>query len=60
MKYMRLTEEEKSRHPSIHYTGSVSGMKKMGYWRKHDICVRCGAYIYKVRSGKPTVYLTVG
>lgn len=28
MKYMRLTEEEKSRHPSIHYTGSVSGMKK--------------------------------
>ena len=26
MKYMRLTEEEKSRHPSIHYTGSVSGM----------------------------------
>jgi hypothetical protein len=50
MKYMRLTEEEKSRHPSIHYTGSVSGMKKMGYWRKHDICVRCGAYIYNLSS----------
>jgi hypothetical protein len=34
MKYMRLTEEEKSRHPSIHYTGSVSGMKKNGLLAK--------------------------
>lgn len=28
MKYMKLTEAEKAAHPSIHYTGSVRGMKK--------------------------------
>lgn len=46
MKYMKLTDEQKERHPSIHYTGSVRGMKKLGYWGKHDVCVRCGQYIY--------------
>lgn len=32
MKYEKLTEWEKARHPSIHYTGSV----------------RCGQYIYNL------------
>ena len=48
MRYMKLTNTEKERHPSIHYTGSVRGMKKLGYWRKTDRCVRCGQYIYNL------------
>ena len=32
MKYQKLTDREKAIHPSIHYTGSVRGMKKLGYW----------------------------
>ncbi len=48
MRYMKLTEKEKARHPSIHYTGSVRGMKKRGGWRKNDLCVRCGQYIYNL------------
>ena len=34
----------------IHYTGSVKGMKKLGYWKKHDRCVRQGQYIYNLDS----------
>lgn len=48
MQYMKLTEAEKARHPSIHYTGSVRGMKKIGYWGKNDRCVRCGQFIYNL------------
>lgn len=48
MKYKKLTEAEKARHPSIHYTGSARGMKKLGYWGKNDECVRCGSYIYNL------------
>lgn len=48
MKYMVLNKYEKQHHPSIHYTGSVSGMKKLGYWGKNDKCVRCGQYIYNL------------
>ena len=48
MKYLKLTEAEKRCHPSIHYTGSVAGMKKLGYWGKDDICVRCGQWIYNL------------
>lgn len=48
MKYMRLTPEEKARHPSIHRTGSVRGMKRLGLWGKHDHCVRCGQYVYNL------------
>ena len=33
MRYMKLTENEKARHPSIHYTGSIRGMKKLGFWK---------------------------
>lgn len=48
MKYKKLTKAEQARHPSIHCTGSVLGMKKLGYWGKNDICVRCGNYIYNL------------
>ena len=48
MEYKRLTREEQARHPSIHYTGSVRGMKRLGLWGKRDRCVRCGQYIYNV------------
>lgn len=48
MKYVKLTPSEKERHPSIHHTGSVRGMKKLGFWDKKDECVRCGQYIYNL------------
>ncbi len=48
MKYQRLTEAEKATHPSIHYTGSIRGMKRLGFWGKNDVCVRSGAYIYNL------------
>ena len=48
MRYERLPEAEKARHPSIHHTGSVRGMKKHGFWDKNDRCVRCGQYIYNL------------
>lgn len=51
MKYMKkseLPERERDKHPSIHYTGSVRGMKKLGYWGKNDVCVRCGQWIYNL------------
>ena len=48
MRYMKVTQAERDRHPSIHYTVSVRGMKKLGFWGKHDRCVRCGQYIYNL------------
>lgn len=48
MKYQKLTESERAAHPSIHISGSVRGMKKLGYWDKWDVCVRCGNYIYNL------------
>lgn len=48
MRYALLTEAEKARHPSIHRTGSVRGMKKLGFWGRDDRCVRCGQYIYNL------------
>lgn len=48
MKYVRLSAAERGRHPSIHHTGSVRGMKKLGYWGQRDRCVRCGQYIYNL------------
>lgn len=48
MRYMKLTEHDKAIHPSIHYTGSVRGMKKLRYWGENDWCVRCGKYIYNL------------
>lgn len=51
MRYIRKDSWEAKRldrHPSIHHTGSVIGMKRRGYWGKKDICVRCGQYIYNL------------
>ncbi len=42
------TGNEHSAHPSIDVTGSVRGMKKMGYWQEDDITVRCHGAIYNV------------
>lgn len=55
MRYMKLTKGEQACHPSIHYTGSVRGMKKLGFWGEHDTCVRCGQYIYNLSRwiGRP-------
>lgn len=33
-------------YPSIHRTGSVRGMIKLGFWSKEDDIVRHGNYIY--------------
>lgn len=48
MRTMKLTKYDKAVHPSIHYTGSIAGMKKAGYWGKDDVIVRCGEYIYNL------------
>jgi len=51
MKYIKVSEfseKERDRHPSIDASGSVRGMKKLGYWGKDDVCVRCGSYIYNL------------
>lgn len=48
LRHMKLSKAQMTQHPSIHYTGSVRGMKKLGYWGEHDIIVRCGQYIYNL------------
>ena len=45
---VHLSQWDKDHHPSIHYTGSVSGMKKLGYWGKNDRIVRCDGYFYNL------------
>lgn len=35
-------------HPNIDSTGSVRGMKKLGYWGKNDVIVRANGYSYNV------------
>ena len=35
-------------HPNIDRTGSVRGMKKLGYWAKDDETVRCNGAIYNI------------
>lgn len=37
-----------SAHPNIDSTGSVRGMKKLGYWGEKDKTVRSNGYIYNV------------
>ena len=39
---------EHSCHANIDTTGSVSGMKKLGYWRKEDRTVRSRGAIYNI------------
>ena len=53
MEYVKKGDPVTNNHPSIHYTGSVKGMKKLGYWGKKDKCVRQGQYIYNLSK---TVY----
>lgn len=35
-------------HPNIHGSGSVSGMKKQGYWDKDDQTIRSHGFIYNI------------
>ena len=37
-------------HPNISSTGSVRGMKQLGYWDKNARTVKCGSYIYNIDS----------
>lgn len=37
-----------SAHPNIDSTGSVKGMKKLGYWKKEDVTVKCNGAIYNI------------
>ena len=37
-----------SAHPNIDASGSVAGMKTLGYWGKADIMVRSHGFIYNV------------
>ena len=39
---------EFSIHPNIDKTGSVLGMKKNGYWGKHDRVARCFGAIFDI------------
>ena len=48
MKYYKVGSLVTGSFPSIHYTGSVSGMIKQGFWRKGDKIVRSGSYIYNL------------
>ena len=35
-------------HANIDVTGSVTGMKKLGYWKKDARTVRCNGFIYNI------------
>lgn len=37
-----------SAHPNIDVTGSIRGMKGLGYWGKKDRIVRCRGYYHNV------------
>ena len=37
-----------SAHPNIHKSGSIEGMKKLGYWNRKDKIVEAGDYLYNV------------
>lgn len=39
-----------SAHPNIDASGSVKGMKKLGYWRENDITYKQGGHIYNLSS----------
>lgn len=61
--YVKLYEDPKTRiawvedgttglghscHPNISASGSVTGMKKKGWWGKHDRTVRSHGFIYNI------------
>lgn len=35
-------------HANIHKTGSVRGMKNLGYWRREARCVPGGEWVYNI------------
>lgn len=35
-------------HPNIHVSGSISGMKNLGYWGKRDRTIRSHGWIYNI------------
>lgn len=37
-------------HPNIDCSGSVKGMKLLGYWKKEDKTVKAGGHIYNLSS----------
>lgn len=37
-----------SAHPNIDKTGSIRGMKKLGYWRQDARCIQSHGYIYNI------------
>jgi hypothetical protein len=39
-----------SAHPNIAASGSVEGMRDLGYWGKRDRTVRCRGFIYNISS----------
>jgi hypothetical protein len=42
------TGGEHSVHPNIDKTGSISGMKKLGYWKQDDEIVRVNGLLYNI------------
>lgn len=42
------TGQGHSAHPNIDASGSVRGMKQLGYWNKEDRCVRSHGFIYNI------------
>lgn len=37
-----------SAHPNIYASGSVSGMRSLGYWGKRDLVVKSHGFIYNI------------
>jgi hypothetical protein len=37
-----------SAHANIDSTGSIKGMKNLGYWGKKDRCIRSNGWIYNI------------
>lgn len=42
------TGNQHSCHPNIDATGSVAGMKKLGYWNKEDRTIKTHGAIYNI------------
>jgi hypothetical protein len=37
-----------SAHPNISTTGSIAGMRNLGYWNKDERCVRSHGFVYNI------------
>ena len=42
------TGNSHSVHPNISASGSVKGMKQLGYWREEDVTKKCNGRIYNI------------